>query len=318
MRAKARKIKRRIFMITMKNSLKLAAALALSAGLMACGGGGGGGGSSSNTLYYPYETVYGDVCVGTLEASPGCTFDRATGARITVSEDPHYDRFFGGSDDMYWVEFDSNGIATVYTNSGAIYDIADVSEFAGWVGGTQIGVGTTGLFWEDIRNGSYWLGKNGVLYNAMPMEGNYGEAINNDDADEATDTNFAAINSDGNKKLVKLGADKLVKEYGFKADKAHAVASALNVWAVAGVERGMTTTRDISQTFQTVFGVDYNDALASVKAFVMKGNSAAMQDLTNRSSSALGLKPHQTQKFMKEMYRKALAEWGYDVDNYNW
>jgi hypothetical protein len=296
----------------MSNSLKLFAAALMSAGLMACSGGG-----PSNSLYYPYETVYGDVCY-TTEVTPGCTFDRVTGLRVTVYEDPHYDRFFGGSDDMYWVEFDSNGIATVFTNSGAIYDIADVSEFDGWMGGTYIGVGITGLFWEDVRNGSYWLGKNGVLYNAMPFEGNFGEAINNEDADEASDTNFAALASDANKKLVKRAADKLSKDYGFKADKAHAIASALNVWAVAGVERGTTTPRDITETFKTVFGVEYGDAIASVKAYVMKNDVKAMQELTNRSSSALGLKPHQTQKFMKEMYRKALTEFGYDVDNYNW
>lgn len=302
-------------MFSKKGALKLIAAAALSSGLMACDGGGGGG--SGSTLYYPYETVYGDLCYNT-EPTPGCTFNRSNGTRVTVYQDPHYDRYWGGSDDMYWVEFDSNGVAVIYTNNGTVYDIADVSEFAGWVGGNYIGVGTTGLFWEDIRNGTYWLGKNGVLYSANMFEGNYGEAINNDDADDATDTNFSAINSDRNKKLVKMAADKLVKEYGFKADKAKAVASALNVWGVASVERGVTTTRDISNTFKTVFGVEYSDALAAVKNFALKNDKSGMQDLTNRSSSALGLKPHQTQKFMKEMYRKALSEWGYDIDNYNW
>jgi hypothetical protein len=303
----------------MKTSLKALAALAIATGLMACGGGGGGSSGSSGSgsvLYYPYEDVYGDAC-STTEPTPGCTFDRVTGLRINVEHDAHYDRYAGGSDDMWYVEFDASGNAAVYNENGSFQYFADVSDFAGHVGGTYIGVGTTGLFWEDIRNGTYWLGKNGVLYSANLLESNYGNAINDETASDATDTNFAAINSDGNKKLVAKAASKLVKEYGFSQSKATAIASALNVWAVAGVERGVTTTKDINNTFKTVFGVNYGDALSAVKDFAM-GDKAGMQDITNRSASALGLKPHQAQKFMKGMYKKALAEWGYDADSISW
>lgn len=303
-------------MFTMKSGLKALAALALSAGLMACGGGGGGSSSSGSILYYPYETVYGSLC-STTEPTPGCTFDSTTGLRISVTHDPHYDRYFGGSDDMWYVDFDSTGTAAVYNSSGIFQYFADVSAFAGYVGGTYIGVGTTGLFWEDIRNGTYWLGKNGVLYSANLLESNYGKAINDETASEATDTNFSAINSEGNTKLVKRGAEKLMNEYGFSKDKATAVASALNMWAVAGIERGVTTTQSINHTFKAVFGVEYGDALAAVKDYAM-GDKAGMQNVTNRSASALGLKPHQAQKFMKGMYKKALAEFGYDVDSISW
>src|SRR3712207_4514014 len=104
-------------MLTMKNSLQAIASIAIAVGLMACGGGGGGhygggggssgggtvgggtGGGSGDVLYYPYENGYGDIC-STMESSPGCTFDRATGTRINVTYDPHYDRFLGGSDDL--------------------------------------------------------------------------------------------------------------------------------------------------------------------------------------------------------------------------
>lgn len=310
-------------MLTMKNTLRAFALGTVAVGMLACGGGGGGdggsyygGGSSSTILYYPYEDVYGNACA-TYEAEPGCTFDRVTGARLTVVDDTHYDRFRGGSDDLWYVEFDSHGRAAVYNSSAIFQYYADVSSFAGYVGGTAVGVGTTGLFWEDIRNGVYWLGKNGVLYSANQLDSNYGDAINDDTADSATDTNFAAINSDGNKRLVKMGAERLVKEYGFKQQKAVAVASALNAYWVAGVERGVTTTKDINNTFKAVFGVNYGDALSAVKDFAL-GDKAGMQDLTNRSASALGLKPHQAQKFMKGMYKKALSGFGYDVETLNW
>ena len=302
-------------MLLAKRNLIALSAIVLSAGLMSCSGGGGGG-SSGDVLYYPYETVYGDVCK-TNEATPGCTFDSKTGARIKVTADPHYDRYNGGSNDLWYVKFDSSGHAQVFDRFGTFQYTAGVSSFAGYVGGTTIGVGTTGLYWEDIRSGTYWLGKNGVLYSANSAEGNYGKAINDKDAGNATDTNFSAINSDGNKKLVKKAAAKLVADYGFKQDKAVAVASALNAWAVAGVERGITTSHDIDKTFKTVFGVQYGDALTAVKGLTL-GDKSGMQDLTNRSAAALGLKPNQAQKFMKGMYKKALASWGYDTDSIAW
>ena len=299
----------------MKTGLSALVATVAAMMLSACGGGHHSP-SPANTLYYPYENVYGSVC-STMEPTPGCTFSRSTGLRITVSEDTDYDRYGSGSDDMWYVTFDSNGVATVRNDLGAFQYFADVSDFAGWVGGNQIGVGTTGLYWEDIRNGTYWLGKNGVLYSANLLESNYGQAINNQNAGQATDTNFAALSSDTNKLLIKKGAEKLVKEYGFKKDKATAIATHLNTWAVSAVERGKTSSKDMDKAFKGTFGVAFSDALAAVKDLAA-GDKTSMQSLTNRSATALGLKPSQAQKFMKGMYSKALADWGYDVNTIQW
>ena len=299
----------------MKNMMRGLFATVVVTGFAACGGGGGGGGGGS-TLYYPYETVYGDICT-TRQATPGCTFFSSNGNRITVTEDPDYSRYGRGSDDMWYVEFDSYGTASVYNSYGQFQYTAGASEFAGFIGGRTIGVGTTGFYWEDVTNGTYWLGKNGVLYSANSGESNYGQAINDKTSSSASDTNFAALNSDANKELVKLASEKLMKEYGFKQDKAVAVASALNSWAVAAAERGTTSEKDMDKTFKSVFGVQFSDALAAAKDLA-QGDSVAMQDLTNRSASELGLKPHQAQKFMKGMYKKALANWGYDDTSFNW
>ncbi|MFV8258030.1 hypothetical protein ACNQKP_09495 [Bdellovibrio bacteriovorus] len=301
----------------MKNVMRVVLASVVATSFAACGGGGGGGGGgSAPVIYYPYETVYGDVCQ-TQEASPGCTFLKSTGARIKVTDDPDYNRGGYGSDDLWYVKFDSNGKAAVYNDLGVFQYYANVSEFAGYVGGTTIGVGTTGFYWEDISSGTYWLGKNGVLYNANSGESNYGQAINDKTSSSASDTNFAALNSDANKELVKMASDRLMKEYGFKQDKAVAVASALNSWAVAAAERGTTSEKDMDKTFKAVFGVQFSDALAAAKDLSF-GDNSGMQDLTNRSAAALGLKPHQAQKFMKGMYKKALANWGYDESSFNW
>ncbi|AHZ84949.1 hypothetical protein AB1A81_11135 [Bdellovibrio bacteriovorus] len=301
----------------MKNVMRVVLASVVATSFAACGGGGGGGGGgSAPVIYYPYETVYGDVCQ-TQEASPGCTFLKSTGERIKVTDDPDYNRGGYGSDDLWYVKFDSSGKAAVYNDLGVFQYYANVSEFAGYVGGTTIGVGTTGFYWEDITNGTYWLGKNGVLYNANSGESNYGQAINDKTSSSASDTNFAALNSDANKELVKMASDRLMKEYGFKQDKAVAVASALNSWAVAAAERGTTSEKDMDKTFKAVFGVQFSDALAAAKDLSF-GDNSGMQDLTNRSAAALGLKPHQAQKFMKGMYKKALANWGYDESSFNW
>ncbi len=280
--------------------------------LTACGGGGG----SAPVLYYPYETVYGDVCA-TYEATPGCTFFRTNGQRIQVTSDSSYNKTGQGSNDLWYVKFDSYGTAAVYDQYGHFQYYAQASSFAGYVGGTTIGVGTTGLYWENIAGGTYWLGKNGVLYNANQGENNYGQAINDKSSSKASDSNFAALKSDTNKKLIDLASKKLVKDYGFQQDKAVAIASALNSFAVAYAERGVTTPSDMDKTFKSVFGVKFADALAAVKD-LQAGNTAGMADMTNRSAAALGLKPHEAQKFIKGMYRKSLASWGYDVDQINW
>ncbi|MGZ3773057.1 MAG: hypothetical protein ACXVCY_03365 [Pseudobdellovibrionaceae bacterium] len=304
----------------MKNLIRGTLSIAVATSFVACGGGGGGSvavsGGSSQTIYYPYQTVYGDACK-TQEATPGCTFLKSNGQRIKVTADPNYNKYGQGSDNLWYVKFDSSGHASVYNDLAQFQYTAKASDFAGYIGGNTIGVGTTGFYWENISNGTYWLGKNGVLYSANTGDSNYGQAINDKTSSKASDTNFAALNSDTNKKLVKTASEKLMKDYGFKQDKAVAVASALNSWAVAAAERGTTSEKDMDKTFKAVFGVQFSDALAAAKDLAM-GDNTAMQDLTNRSASELGLKPHQAQKFMKGMYKKALADWGYDETSINW
>jgi hypothetical protein len=133
--------------------------------------------SRPRIVYFPFETVYGDLCT-TTEPTPGCTFSSTSGTRINVTQDPDFDRFGNGTNDMWYVQFDGSGRAAVYDDLGRFQYYADVSDFAGYISGTTIGVGTSGLYWENIANGSYWLGRNGVLYSANVGESRYGEAVN--------------------------------------------------------------------------------------------------------------------------------------------
>ncbi|MFZ3231595.1 MAG: hypothetical protein WA160_15410 [Pseudobdellovibrio sp.] len=312
------------------NKLALGATMALTLTILsACGGGGGGGtyqggGSttppvvdSSDIIKYPYETVFGDVCRGSSQPTPGCTFSRATGKRITVSADPTYNSQGYGSDDLWYVKFDSSGNAKVYDDLGNFKYNAQPREFAGFINGSTIGVGTTGAFWENVSAKTYWLGKNGVLYSANTTAGNFGQAINTKGANSASDTNSKAIKSEANVALIKAGADKLVKSFGLSVSKATAIASAMNSIAVSGAERGQISESDINRTFKTAFGVPFNEALAAFKDFGA-GDATAARDLTNRSAAALGLKPEQAQEFIKGMYKGALSQWGYNVDQIKW
>ena len=310
-----------------KMALKASTLLAVVA-LTACGGGGGGGSSSnggggnppidsSDIVRYPYETVYGDACRSSNQPTPGCTFVRSTGQRVTVSADPTYNSQGYGSDDLWYVKFDAAGRASVYNDLGEFQYYASISEFAGYISGTTIGVGTTGAYWENVAGKQYWFGKNGVLYSANTGSSNYGQAINNKDANKAGDTDSFALKSQANVALIKAGAQKLMKEYGFQASKAVAVASALNSWAVMGAERGKVTETDMDKTFKTVFGVQFNEAVAAFKN-LQAGDTGAARELTNRSATALGLKPDQAQDFIKGMYKNALAKWGYDVNEIKW
>lgn len=289
--------------------------------LSACGGGGGGGGGSYTPppvviVEGPYETVYGANCAG-QEVKPGCTFVAATGNRATVSLDPNYDRYGYGSDDLWFVKFDSSGRASVYNDLGQFQYYANISEFAGHISGTTIGVGTTGLYWENVANRTYWFGKNGVLFNANPGSSKFGEAINNKDAKYAFDINSKAVKAESNQALVRAGAAKLQKEYGLSASKALGVASALNAWAIAGHERGKITTRDMDLTVKAVFGIDFKEALAAFRDF-QAGDSNAARELTNRSANALGLKPDQAKEFIKGMYKGTLSKMGINAADINW
>ncbi len=302
--------------------LKIAAGLLTVTILSSCGGGGGGSSSPATTpsapdiVKYPYETVFGDVCM-TSQPTPGCTFSRATGQRITVSADPTYDSQGYGSDDMWYVKFDSSGHAQVYDDLGNYQYAANPSQFAGFISGSTIGVGSTGFFWENVSNNTYWFGKNGVLYSANTSASNFGQAINNKNAGKSSNVDSLTIKSDKNKALIKAGADKLVKQYGLSASKAVAVASALNSWAVMGAERGKVTTQDMDKTFKTVFGVQFNEALAAFKDF-QTGDMTGARELTNRSATALGLKPDQAQAFVKGMYKGAIEKMGYKVSDIKW
>lgn len=298
-----------------KMVVRLAAATLGLMMLSSCGGGGSG-----RVLYYPYETLFGDLC-SSSEPVPGCTFHSDDGSRIKVTEDPDYGVFGNGSDDMWYVEFwkdsDGNVWGDVSNNLGLYQNTLHISEFAGWVGDSYIGLGTTGLFWENVTNGVYWWGKNGVLYSGNPFDSNFGEAINNDIAFQPGDMNFAALSSEGFKELNNKAAKKLVDKYGFSDEKAHAVANALSRWNVSAVERGFTTTKAMDKTFQETFGVDFNSALSAVKSY-MAGNKEQARDLTNRSAAALGIKPHHAEQFIKDMYADALADYNYDVSTLKW
>jgi hypothetical protein len=305
---------------------KTLGAMLLVAGVTVLSSCGGGGGSqpapyddSSDVLKYPYETVYGDVCRNS-EPTPGCTFSRQTGQRITVSADPDYDQFGFGSDDLWYVQFDSSGNAQVYDDLGNYQYTAHARDFAGYIGGTTIGVGTSGYYWENVSNQTYWFGDNGVLYSANSANSNYGQAINNKGAKDATNVNSISLVSAANKKLIKAGADKLMKEYKLTQSKATAVASALNSWAVMGAERGKVTVVDMDRTFKTVFGVKFNEALATVNAFRTGDVTASdkARDLTNRTANTLGLKPDQAKDFIKGMYKGAIVDAGMNPDDINW
>lgn len=309
------------FSRAIKKSVGAVVALSMFTG---CGGGGGGGGSIGGgviitdptpVINYPYETVYGEVCVG-YEPTVGCTFNQ-DGSRIAVAQDPDYNRYGYRQDDLWYVKFDSVGNAYVYDDVGNYVRTTNISNFGGWVGGTTVGVGTTGLFWENVAGGTYWWGKNGVLYSANLSAGNFGRAVNDKTAGQAADTSFAALKSEANKKLVKLASANLVKQYGFTEKKATAIASALNTWAVAGAERGFTTDKDMDKTFKAVFGVDFYSALSAVKD-LQGGSTASMRDLTDRSAAAMGIRPDQAEKFVKGMYKKALAQWGIDAESIRW
>ena len=126
-----------------------------------------------------YKDVFGNACVS-LEPIPGCTFFVSDGERIMVDEDPYYNRNGNGSDDIFYVIFNSAGTqADVYEDgTGTPSYQKNIDDFSGYISGSQIGVGTTDLYWNDVSGKTYWWGKNGVLYDANSGSSIYSKAIN--------------------------------------------------------------------------------------------------------------------------------------------
>jgi hypothetical protein len=201
---------------------------------------------------------------------------------------------------------------TVSDPYNSVYDGGDDYDSGYWDGYND---GYNGGYNDGYDDGYYDGDYDGYYdgYDDGYWDGYYGAS----DAGEATDTNFSAGRSESSKARVQKAADRLASDYGLPQEKAVSVASALYVWKLASVERGYTTDRDINDTFTKVFGVKLSDATAAVKSF-STGDKESMRDLTNRSASALGLKPHQAKKFIKGMYKKALADNGYDAESIDW
>jgi hypothetical protein len=302
----------------LKNLLKAFVAVASVVGLANCGGGGGGGGGGTTIIYYPFKNVFGDACAGVYTPTPGCTFNR-DGSRVQASQSSDYNLFGGKSDDLYRVEFDGSGYGEVWEiiNGKWYYvETRHVSTFAGWKGGNFIGVGTTGLFWENIAFGDYYLDSKGVLYSANTSESNFFEAINNKTAGLVANTDIIASNEDINLQLTEKAATKLVDNYGFEPAKAQAIASQLNRFAVGLNNRGYSTPDEIKETFQSTFGVDYGSAVAAVSELI-KGNPDGMRDLNSRMANALGIQPHDAKRFIQDSYEQALSDFGY-TGSMNW
>lgn len=133
---------------------------------------------ASTPTFNLFQDVDGNVCPLASAPTPGCTFKVGSGDRITVADDPDYDRFGFGADDLWYVLVDSVGNAYVYDQTSTYQETKNVSDFAGYFGGTSIGVGTSGTLWENVAGGTYWIGANGVLYSANGSAPNFRQAIN--------------------------------------------------------------------------------------------------------------------------------------------
>jgi hypothetical protein len=133
---------------------------------------------ASTPTFNLFQDVDGNVCPLASAPTPGCTFKVGSGARVTVVDDPDFNRFGFGRDDLWYVLIDGAGNAYVYDNSSVYQETRNLAEFAGYIGGTTIGVGTSGILWENVAGGTYWLGANDVLYSANNSASNFGQAIN--------------------------------------------------------------------------------------------------------------------------------------------
>jgi hypothetical protein len=182
-------------------------------------------------------------------------------------------------------------------------DMRDVDSW-GYVNGHSL---TGWMYYDKIGNHLYMEDSNGGV----------GRAINSKTAGRASDSNWAAQASEARQEKIDMVARGLNNTYAMPMAKAQVVASALQLYHETNVERGVSTAKDVESTFKTVFGVEYNSAVAAAKSY-QNGNSEQIQALTNRSADYLGIKPAQAERFVKDMYRNTMKQNGYDVDQMSW
>lgn len=109
---------------------------------------------------------------------PGFTFHFPGGQRVQVSDEPEYNRHGNGVDDLWYIEFDSMGIGSLYDEQGRFQALISVAQCAGYIRGTLLGLGADPEQWENVAQGTYWVGCNGVLYSANEDEPRYRLAVN--------------------------------------------------------------------------------------------------------------------------------------------
>ena len=295
--------------------------------LTACGGGGS---RQKPVLFYPYETVFGEVCNETTPV-PGCTFRTLDGRRVTVSEDRDFNRSGNGSNDLQFVIFREAWNGRTFETVGDVFTLDSrgrtsrnpiatlpAASFQGHQFSSTIGVGVTGLFWRDVLNGNqFWFGpSSGVLYDANDFSSTFGQAINNSGS-ERTNNRWANLEYKAEQSFLQKAAYKLQQKLPFMSERqALNMATQLDQIAVAHVSPArVLTLSEQDNLLKDFVGVDARTATRVALDVATTGDVNKAAPLFNEAHRTFGFEQEwMTAKTLRVLFGTAQGDITVDLD----
>lgn len=314
-------------MLLKKDAVLAAMAAGFALMLSACGGGGGGS-SAPPTIYWPFTKINGDVCSNVNNPKPGCTYNRADGTRVSVTQAQDFNKYGHGSDDLWYVKFDSLGNAYIYDpkySSIVPYEVVAADTLPGF---KDYGIGSVWFgndagsysYRHDVAGGTYWVDQNWVLYNANVGESTFMKAINNNGSDDASDMDFTGQNTEATKSAQDEMAGILHDKFGVGISQAKSVASISLAFGSGALERGYLSKVESENMFQKAFGVGTKDLqTAALESYSkQKASSSAIATFSIVANKLGQTKASQAGNLMAYLFKDAAKAYGVSDEQLSW
>jgi hypothetical protein len=154
-------------------------------------------------------------------------------------------------------------------------------------------------------NGYAWLSSTGILYD------DYGNALNEQDADSAQSADVIALASQKEVATTKLVGKNFAQKYALAEDAGVSIAKTLQDWAVLGRDRARTED-DVAAVSTQLYGVSLDKAKGALIE-ASKGNQAALDDVNVDVAAHWGTSPETSKNILTKWYKDELSQMqGYD------
>lgn len=153
--------------------------------------------------------------------------------------------------------------------------------------------------------GYAWLSSTGILYD------DYGNALNELDAEEAQSADVIGLAAKKEKEATKLVGKTFAQKYALAESTGVSIAKTLQDWAVLGRDRARTED-DVADVSKRLYGIELDKAKeALVEA--AKGNKGALDEVNVDVAAHWGTSPETSKDILTKWYKEELNQLkGYD------